>query len=76
MRNYLDKHFILKADINLLGYENWEPIGTFQPLSEAPEDEETPNPDLAFTGTFDGNGFTISNVNINQPTGLWVRTIL
>ncbi|HWR40854.1 MAG TPA: cell wall-binding repeat-containing protein [Patescibacteria group bacterium] len=67
MRNYLDKNYILKVDIDLAGYENWEPIGTFQPLSDKAEDAETPNPEVAFTGNFDGNGHTIANVTINKP---------
>ena len=58
VRNYLDKHFILTEDIDLSGYENWEPIGMFQPLSEKEEDAETANPKVAFTGNFDGNGHT------------------
>ncbi|HIH95609.1 TPA: hypothetical protein HA338_16920, partial [Methanosarcina acetivorans] len=72
VRNYLDKDFVLTADLDLSGYENWEPIGTFQPLSDDPEDEETPNPELAFTGTFNGNGYTISNLTIDQPEGMAV----
>ncbi|WP_440945046.1 sirohydrochlorin chelatase [Methanosarcina sp. T3] len=70
VRNYLDKDFVLTADLDLSGYENWEPIGTFQPLSDDPEDEETPDPELAFTGTFNGSGYTISNLTINQPEGM------
>ncbi|MDD3268500.1 MAG: GLUG motif-containing protein [Syntrophomonadaceae bacterium] len=70
VRYCLNKHFILTADIDLSGYENWEPIGTFQPASSAPEDAETPNPAVAFTGTFNGNGHTISNVTINKPEGM------
>lgn len=69
VHNYLDKDFVLTADIDLSGYKNWEPIGAFKPLSEKPEDEETPDPEVAFTGTFDGNGHTISNVTINQSEG-------
>jgi hypothetical protein len=72
VRDYLDKHFILTADIDLADYENWEPIGAFEPLSDVPEDEETPKPELAFTGTFDGGGHTISNLAINQPEGIAV----
>ena len=57
-------HYILTADIDLSGYENWTPIGAFQSLSDAPEDAEIPHPDYAFTGTFDGQGHTISNLTI------------
>ncbi|WNY25506.1 hypothetical protein MsAc7_10580 [Methanolapillus millepedarum] len=72
VRYNLDKHFILIDDIDLSEYTNWRPIGTFAPLSDAPEDAETPNMAWAFTGTFDGNGHTISNLTINQPAGFAV----
>ena len=64
IRDDLTASYVLIADIDLSGYENWEPIGAFQPLSDAPEDAEIPHPDYAFTGTFDGNGHTISNMTI------------
>ena len=60
----LTAHYVLTRDIDLSGFENWEPIGSFRPLSDAPEDAEVPHPDYAFTGTFDGNGNTISNLTV------------
>ncbi|MDR1096197.1 MAG: hypothetical protein LBL31_07385 [Spirochaetaceae bacterium] len=65
IRNNLDGHYVLEADIDLSGYDNWEPIGIFEALSE--EEPESPNPAKVFSGTFDGNGHTISNVTINHP---------
>ena len=65
IRDDLTGHYILISDIDLSGYENWMPIGTFQPRSDAPEDAEVPHPDYAFTGTFDGAGHTISNLTIS-----------
>jgi len=62
----LSGHYVLTADIDLSEYENWQPIGAFQPLSDAPEDAEIPHPDYAFTGRFDGNGHTISNLTITS----------
>ena len=63
VRNYLgtghnDKHFKLSANLNLdvdpYDSDNgWEPIG----------DDSTP-----FTGNFDGDGRSISNLFINRPT--------
>ncbi len=50
IRNNLGGKYILCANINLSG-QSWEPIGSLE------------NP---FTGTFDGNGYTISNVTINK----------
>lgn len=60
----LTASYILTADIDF-GGETIDPIGTFEPKSDAPEDEETPNTALAFTGTFDGNGHTLSNIKID-----------
>ena len=60
IRNDLSGHYILANDIDLSGFSNFEPIGRFEPLLDAPEDEETPKLELAFTGVFDGNGHTIS----------------
>ena len=71
VRNDLTAHYILTADIDLSGYENWEPIGAFRSLSDAPEDAEIPHPDYAFTGSFNGNGHKISNLTVAsaQPMG-------
>ena len=46
IRENLAGHYVLIADIDLSGYENWEPIGAFQPRSDAPEDAEVPHPDM------------------------------
>jgi len=56
VRYYLDKHFQQTADIDLSSYNTgsgWEPIGS----NSSP-----------FTGTFDGDGNTISNLTINRST--------
>jgi hypothetical protein len=66
IRNQLDGHYVLEADIDLSGYPNWEPIGRFVPVSENPEDAENPDPAFAFSGSFNGNGYKISNVTINS----------
>jgi hypothetical protein len=63
----LDKCFVLTADIDLSSYDNWKPIGSFVPISDAPEDEETPVLELTFTGVFDGGGHKISNIKIDEP---------
>ncbi|WP_394172356.1 OmpL47-type beta-barrel domain-containing protein [Guptibacillus hwajinpoensis] len=57
VRNYLDAHFELGADIDLSGYgdldgKGWNPIGAiFSP----------------FTGSINGNQHTISNLTIKRP---------
>ena len=62
----LSGHYVLTVDIDL-GGEEWTPIGTFVQMGEEGEEAETPDPAFAFTGTFDGQGYTISNFTINQP---------
>jgi len=62
----LSGSYVLTADIDLAGAE-WTPIGAFAPAGESAEEQEIPNAELAFTGTFDGQGHTISNLVINQP---------
>jgi len=57
VRNYLDKHFVLIADIDLSIYANWQPIGS--------SDEEI------FRGTINGNDHNIKNLTINNdPAGI------
>ena len=68
VRENLDGHYVLVSDIDLSGYDNWEPIGAFQSRSDAPEDTEVPHPDYAFTGTFDGAGHTISNLTVSAAS--------
>ncbi|MDR2444861.1 MAG: hypothetical protein LBD44_02840 [Spirochaetaceae bacterium] len=68
VRNHLDGYYVLNADIDLSSYGNFSPIGIFEPVSDAPEDQETPKLELAFTGIFDGKGHKISNVAISVPT--------
>lgn len=60
----LTASYVLTTDIDF-GGETMEPIGHFEPKSDAPEDEETPDIALAFTGTFNGNGHTLSNFTID-----------
>lgn len=52
IRNDLSGKYRLVNDIDLSNYENWEPIGGL---------------DAPFLGSFDGNGFLISNLTINRP---------
>lgn len=52
VRNDLTAYYIQTANIDLSGYSNWVPIGGSY---------STP-----FTGSYDGNGFTISNLTIDR----------
>lgn len=52
IRNNPTGKYIQMADIDLSGYSNWSPIG---------------NSSTMFNGTYDGNGFTITNLKINRP---------
>jgi len=57
IRNDLDGYYKLTSNINMSGVD-FEPIGN--------ENEG------AFTGTIDGNGYAISNLNINLPENKYV----
>ena len=56
----LSGDYILTADINLGGME-WTPIESFVPMGDEGEEQGTPSVEYAFTGTFNGYGYTISN---------------
>lgn len=51
IRNNLSGKYMLMGDIDLSSFDNWDPIG-----------EDT----NSFSGTFDGNGYTISNLKIDR----------
>ena len=55
IRNYPNRHFKQIADIDSSGYSSgkgWQPIG---------------GQEKSFSGTFDGNGYKITNLSINSP---------
>ncbi|MCO7175459.1 InlB B-repeat-containing protein [Sporolactobacillus kofuensis] len=54
VRNDLSASYKLGNDIDLSSYDNWQPIGTI-------------DNGQALSGTFDGDGHTISNLKINRP---------
>ncbi len=66
IKDNLSGNYVLTADIDLAGSE-WTPIGAYAPSGESAEEQEIPAVETAFTGTFDGQGHTISNLVINQP---------
>lgn len=65
VKNKLDGHYVLTADLDLSSVAGFDPIGTFTPASEKEEDAETPGAASAFTGTFDGGGHKVSNVTVS-----------
>ena len=67
----LSGYYLLTADIDLAG-EQWTPLGAFTPSGESGEEQEVPDPESAFTGTFNGNGHTISNLEILGEDGMAV----
>lgn len=69
MNQNLSGHYILTADIDLSGYENWPMIGAYVMDPNSPEGED-PVAEAAFSGTFDGNGHTISNVTIDASADM------
>lgn len=53
------KYYVLTDNISL-GYEEWVPIGVYD------------NENQYFKGSFDGNGFTISDLSISQPNSGYI----
>ncbi len=61
----LSGNYVLTADIDLSGYEKWTPIGY------SSGDTNINGATTQFTGTFDGNGHTISNMNCLVDSGTY-----
>ena len=55
--------YVLKNDIDLSGIENWKPIGVYDLTYEW---GDAPWWVLAFRGTLDGKGYSISGLKINK----------
>ncbi len=62
IRNDLNGKYILMNDIDLSGI-NWESIGGLADTSVQP------NPSDCFQGELNGNGYTINNLTVNNPSG-------
>lgn len=60
VRNALSAYYIQMADIDLSGYENWEPIG-YVTINDYFWDMTN-----SFEGSYDGNNFIISNLKITS----------
>ncbi len=58
VRNNLTANYIVMKDIDLSGYDNWDPIGGYSSNNEA----------LSFTGIFDGGGYKIKGLKINETS--------
>ena len=66
----------LSANISLADYANWEPIGSCPTLISLPSPSPFSPPfsvctdlDALFSTIFDGNGWTISNLNLTNSAG-------
>ncbi len=70
VRNHLNAHFVLIADIDAADTENWNEGDGFIPIGEGI--------DTPFQGSFNGDGFTINSLTINLPdtdfVGLFAST--
>lgn len=71
VRNHLNGNFILTSDIDLSSYKNWEPIGTVD-MTEMNSGNETAAFSKGFTGSFNGNNHTISNLNCDVKYGVGI----
>lgn len=74
VNNHLDGCFVLMSDIDLSDYNNFVAIGKYVQDKNSEEGED-PIAEYAFTGVFDGNGHTISNLKrtqwLSMGTGLF-----
>lgn len=61
VRNHMSHNFVLANNIDLSSYSNWTPLGYSG--SSAPTE---------FSGTFDGNGYKITGLNIEQRSGQYI----
>ena len=59
----LDGDYVLTQDIEASGTLNWNDGAGFDPIGIYKWDQ----PELSFSGTFDGQGYVISNLTINRP---------
>ena len=62
IRNNLSGTFALGRDVDAGATSSWNGGAGFSPVGGS----------TAFTGTFDGQGQTVSNLTINRPSGQWV----
>ena len=63
VRNYLDAHFALIADLDMVDWVAWAPIGLRDTIDER------------FTGSFDGRGHVIRNLEFTGATAVGAATI-
>lgn len=61
MEAELDAHYVLGTDIDASETASWEGGAGFDPIGDADENEP-------FTGSLDGNGYTIADLTIDRPT--------
>ena len=73
VENDLSLNLTLANNIVLTGENNWIPIGTPNAEILHPGDEETPNTE--YIGTIDGNGYTITGLNIGRQENVYAGFI-
>lgn len=67
VRNDLDAHYIQINDIDMSGWGNWEPIGQVVPrFLYAPGLGKPSRDSHYFTGTYNGENYTIKNLRIDN----------
>lgn len=63
INEHLDSHFVLVTDIDASETESWNDGNGFEPIGTSGS---------SFTGTFDGQGYTVSNLVIDRPGETYV----
>ena len=66
IRKDLTGNYVLANDIDLAEFGSWTPIG--EPVLDYSDKKEDEGKVFHFTGSFDGNGYTISNMTIDNIT--------
>jgi hypothetical protein len=64
MEDDLDAHYELGNDVDASGTAQWNGDSGFDPVG--------PDDDTGFTGSFDGDGHTITGLTVDRPDSLWV----
>lgn len=63
----LTANYVLKDHIDASGTSEWNEGAGFVPLARDTNSTKDDHQGTMFTGTFDGNGYTISNLTIDRP---------
>jgi hypothetical protein len=67
VRNFLDSNFVLTQDINCIEVNNWDNNKGFESIGRDYNGDGELSYSELFSGTLDGNYYSINNLYINRP---------